>query len=72
MIPRISDKADLERAYQVWQTARCEYFNLLDQSVAGVPMNWEKMTSAIASMDRTIRNVVAMSSRSAVSSEYGG
>jgi hypothetical protein len=50
----------LEASYAKWQLSRENYFDLLDKTIAGQPMDWEKMTAAIAEMDRTMRDFMAV------------
>ncbi len=55
----MSDIDELRRCHLAWQNARQGYFERLDQTLAGAPMDWELMTAAVGSIDKCIREFMA-------------
>ena len=61
----MSDMDELRRCHEAWQKARQDYFERLDRTIAGQPMDWEHMTASVIAMDKCLREFMGAAERTA-------
>ena len=61
----MSDLDELRRCHEAWQKAREDYFERLDRTIAGQPMDWEHMTASVIAMDKCLREFMGAAERTA-------
>ncbi len=61
--PSMSNIDELRHCHQAWQKARRDFYERLDKSLAGAPMDWERMTAAVTAMDKCLREFMGTAER---------